>query len=331
MRNRKRTPVSEVIKDFMSGNYPQQLSDKVYRWLVSQDNAEEKERALREEWESLDVSEMKPPHASFEQVKAKIGWITKPKRIWIKHAAKIAAVVVPLIVIAAVVLMHATEDKELYAKIEVPYGETREIVLPDGSKVWVNAGTKLEYFGKEKSGDRLVEMDGEAYFEVLHDEARPFTVNTDKVSVRVLGTEFNVQSYSGQHTYVVTLKSGKIEVIPVGGGKFVLKPAQQFIYGGESGEKYIQTVDADDYSGWKDGKLIFSDVTLQYIFETLERTYNAEIEIDTTVTTHNDHYSVKFVDGESLHEAMDIMMYLTEKMGYTYRIENNKVIVTANR
>lgn len=102
--------------------------------------------------------------------------------------------------------------------------------MPDSSEIWLNAGTAIKYPEKFSKAQRLVYLDGEAYFSVRKDAAKPFIVETSQLSVKVLGTQFNVKAYANDELVTTTLTSGKVEVTPPVQGSQILKPNEQLTY-----------------------------------------------------------------------------------------------------
>lgn len=159
-------------------------------------------------------------------------------------------------------------------QIFVPRGGEYRLVLSDGTKVWINAESELKYpvqFGK---GRREVFMKGEAYFEVEKDSTHPFIVHTSRGAVQVLGTEFNVRAYEDEAKVVTTLVKGSVEY-HTSGSRVVLKPGFQSEDAGR--EVLVRRVDIEQCVGWKDGKYIFFDESLENIMRYVERTYDVEV------------------------------------------------------
>lgn len=161
--------------------------------------------------------------------------------------------------------------EETYNVMEVPRGGEYRLTLSDGTKVWLNADSKLKFPGNFKGNRRYVELTGEAYFQVSRDENRPFVVHANEVDVTVLGTEFCITGYIGKPT-LTTLVRGSVEVADRGGWKTILKPGQQSVtLGMESSVREVETL---YYTAWKDGYFIFENTPLEEIMEKLSLWYN---------------------------------------------------------
>lgn len=161
-----------------------------------------------------------------------------------------------------------------YNTLIVPRGYTYHLVLSDGTKVWLNADTRMKYPSLFPKDARLVSIEGEAYFEVAEDASRPFTVQHTHGAIKVLGTAFNINTY--EDNIVATLVQGKISVQHEDNSAILL-PGQQLVSRPPYSNAQIHTVDTEIYTAWKDGELIFAETTLEEICKRLERIYNYKI------------------------------------------------------
>ncbi len=161
-----------------------------------------------------------------------------------------------------------------YNTLSVPKGAEFDLVLADGTQVWLNAESKLKYpvaFGSE---ERVVELEGEGFFKVSKDASRPFRVKTKRQVVEVLGTEFNVDAYpDGEYVYT-TLVEGKVKV-DADGKSMELVPGMQSVVGGQ--EMYSRKVNTGDVVSWKNGMFVLEDKSLEEIMSKLARWYDFNI------------------------------------------------------
>lgn len=169
-------------------------------------------------------------------------------------------------------LVTATNNELTIQTIEVPLGGQYQIRLTDGTKVWLNALSKLSFPTVFKDNKREVSLEGEAYFEVAENKTKPFFVHTDIQKVAVLGTSFNINSYDRQN-HITTLISGSLAVSSHG-QQVLLTPGTQSQIQGSKLLK--QTVDTEVISAWKDGLFVFTKEPLESIIKKLERWYDAE-------------------------------------------------------
>lgn len=168
-------------------------------------------------------------------------------------------------------------DGELiYNTIDIPRGGEFRLVLSDGTKVWLNSDSQLKYPVRFNGDMREVFLKGEAYFEVAHNVRKTFIVSTSKGEIQVLGTSFNVRDYQDENKVVTTLEAGQVRYISPGRGEIDLIPGYMLEDG--AGSPLIpRKVNTDEYTGWKDGKYIFDDVSVQEIMTTLARWYDVSV------------------------------------------------------
>lgn len=161
--------------------------------------------------------------------------------------------------------------------INVPYGGTYTVELCDGTKVYLNSGTKLEFPSRFDGNVRSVSLKGEAYFEVVRNERKPFVVEVDEMKVKVLGTAFNVKSYVDEPGIYTTLVQGSVAILRDGQPEKKIKPGEQAYYNKSVGTLSVSPVDVDEFTAWKDGLFCFKDIALEEILRIVSRWYDLEI------------------------------------------------------
>lgn len=177
---------------------------------------------------------------------------------------------------------QSTENQNSLNTLSTANGETYQLLLPDGSKVWLNAATTLQYSANLRAqGKRKVKLlAGEAYFEVSKDKKQPFIVETGKQDVEVLGTHFNINSYADEGRTVTTLQEGSVKVSPLNNpnekNNIILKPGQQSLL--TNGNINVQKADLETALAWKEGEIFFKDATIQEVLRQVSRWYNVEIK-----------------------------------------------------
>jgi ferric-dicitrate binding protein FerR (iron transport regulator) len=211
-------------------------------------------------------------------------------------------------------------------------------VLPDGSKVWLNADTKISYDKSFNNKTREIELNGEAFFDVVHDAGRPFIIHTEKADVKVLGTAFNIRNYKDEDLLETSLIRGKIEVILSGNteNKIVLKPSEKLSITKNVISKQINTPIAEIITlshvtiqdsmvaetSWINNKTVIIDKPLYEIAAELERQFDIK-SIFKSETAKNYRYTIHLED-KSLDQIMQILQ-LSKKIDY--KIENNELII----
>ncbi|MBO9728119.1 MAG: FecR domain-containing protein [Chitinophaga sp.] len=161
--------------------------------------------------------------------------------------------------------------------LKTPRGGQFQLTLPDGSKVWLNAASTLTYKISRTSRERLVELKGEAYFEVARDANRPFKVLSKGQVIEVLGTHFNVSSYDDEPSVKTTLAEGAVKIVETNKHRdVVLEPGQQATL--DSGNTLsVAQVDVSDAIAWKNGKLNFNQSDIYAVARQLSRWYNVDV------------------------------------------------------
>lgn len=161
--------------------------------------------------------------------------------------------------------------------LTTPRGQDYKVTLEDGTIVWLNSESSLQFPSSFTGKERIVRLRGEAYFEVAKDKEHPFIVQTENLQTKVLGTEFNFRSYPGKEAHV-TLVEGSVEVSSNSGGRIPvkIKPGEDAFLS-QNGNLNTQEVDVDPYIYWKDGYFYFDNVSLLEIMQTIGRWYNVNI------------------------------------------------------
>ena len=177
-------------------------------------------------------------------------------------------------------LIYDTKDSAskniTYNTLSVPLGAEYKVILSDGTKVYLNSGSGLHYPTGFSGGNREVCLTGEAYFEVAKDSLHPFIVKTGQMSIRVLGTSFNVKAYPTQGQAAATLEEGKIQVT-CQGKSYDITPGNQITYNTIDQKTEIKEVDTELYTSWKSGYYKFEKMSLQEIMSTLALWYDLNI------------------------------------------------------
>ena len=274
---------------------------------------------------------------------------------WIYAAAAI-------IIIGGILWMYAIPGKHTdrldepvgrqVSEVIAQKGSRSTLTLPDGSKVWLNADSRLTYHNSFNNSKREVELEGEAFFDVVKDTNRPFIVHTSGIDVKVLGTSFNVKSYPGDGTIEATLIRGMIEVVRKNNPsapKMILRPHEKLVFnkeistgsqpaisGNKAGKKmYAAEQDiaiallpkgkADSLiseTSWRYNKLIFEGDTFRQLANKLERWYDVKISIRDEKLLH---YRFKGIfENETIQQAL-VALQLTNNFKYT--ISNNEIVI----
>lgn len=209
----------------------------------------------------------------------------------------------------------------IYNTLYIPKGGEYSLILADGSKVWLNSETTLRYPVNLGRGKRIVELEGEAYFEVAPDSLRPFSVRMDDRVVEVLGTHFNVSHYKTDSVWHTTLVEGKVQICR-SGHQYVLIPGTQYRENIITGQTQVAKVDVRTYTSWKDGKVIFQNERLEDIIRKLARWYDFEIFYANPVAK-----DLHFGGAINKYNAFEVVLrYLEQTAGVRFDIRGKTVI-----
>lgn len=198
-------------------------------------------------------------------------------KLWVREFAKVAAVIAVTLVSTLAYQFLTKEEHLAMQKISVPAGQRINLELSDGTVVWLNSRTTIQYPAEFVGKKRTVKIDGEAYFEVAHNRQKPFIVETHKGNVEVLGTKFDVEAYSDNDSFVTSLMEGSVKVTR-DGKEVILKPEQMsYIHNGQLAVAPIE--DFNSYR-WREGLICFRDETFANIMTKFEKCYGVVIKIE---------------------------------------------------
>lgn len=241
-------------------------------------------------------------------------------KLWANRLMKVAAVVAVTLISTLSYQYLVKEDKLVMQKITVPSGQRIHLELSDGTIVWLNSRTTIQYPAIFVGENRVVKIDGEAYFEVAHNKKKPFIVETAKGNVEVLGTKFDVEAYSENNSFVTSLMEGSVKVVS-DGQELVLKPEQMsYIHNGE-----LKVAPIEDYNmyKWREGLISFKDTSFPSIMSKFEKCYGVTIKIENPRVV-NYRCTGKFRQSDGVLYALRV---LQKDVRFSFeRDENNHII-----
>lgn len=222
---------------------------------------------------------------------------------------------------------NGNQDAVAWNTISTPRGGQYQVVLPDGTKVWLNAVSSLRFPAGFTGKERVVELTGEAYFEVNHNNL-PFIVDIISVNgrpgggrVQVLGTHFNIKAYLDESTVRTTLLEGSVDMTSTG-SHFVLKPGQQAQLHKRSGSMSLdEHADVEEAVAWKEGRFVFKDASVETVMREIARWYDVEIVYAGKVPTEN--FEGEIPRNSSIQEVFKIL----ELSKVHCKIEGRKITV----
>ena len=213
-------------------------------------------------------------------------------------------------------------------KMEVPRGGEYKLRLPDGTSVWLNAETVIEYPEQFTGEKREVRLSGEAFFDVTPDAGFPFVIEThDQLNITVLGTRFNVNNYRDETNTVITLVEGSVKVCS-DSDSVTLQPREQAVFHrADDSLSVLPVSDIKAYTAWKDGQFYHRSTPLNVIFSGLERWYNVEIIYNEADLSAVGDVTLLF---SRMDDLISVLESLKELTGLQYRIEKSSIYIRFN-
>jgi len=330
--------IEKKINDYFNGQLSATEEAELLQWL----KLDEKNKAYFFDIKrNLDPQEMQHPllQSSYTELKSKLlinqdfnskistGKIKRLRLFYLRIAAMLLLAIATGFLVAYLLIdpNRPKTNQVVWFKTHVPRGEKSQLLLPDGSLVWLNSESDISYPSNFMDGNREVQLNGEAYFEVMKFEGKPFTVKTNDYNIRVLGTKFNVMAYNDFNRTETSLVEGKIEIqkgeqiIPVTPGNTFTFSKNQFS---------IRKINAIQTARWKDDIFDFDRITFKEMTTRLERWYNVEIEIKNP-ELNGILYSGIFKNEETIWQVLNTFE-LTLPIRYK-RIGFRKFIIEMNK
>ncbi|MDR3056548.1 MAG: FecR domain-containing protein [Prevotella sp.] len=317
-----------LITHFFENDFPKESILKFQQWLTRKEYSAGKDKVLNELWEQEAAEADKHTLQALEEMKRKIGRSKKIVYLSLSRRLLHIASIFLLPVISGLLtywIMHNRLEsvapsipKTAIVEHIVPDGEMKQIILPDGSEVWLNAGSILLYSNDLSGPTRHLFLNGEATFRVEKDPERPFIVKTQYMQVEALGTTFNVKSYVDGGTTAVTLEEGLVRVDVTGKVNVseVINPNEQLVYDHRQGKTSRLQVDAGLVSKWKEGYLVFEEASFEEIIRTVERRFNVTVYYDVR-KYGGGQFSVKYTPYEDVRQVLTILETLNPGLKWT--------------
>lgn len=328
---------AHIPYDEIAGYIRQELSEqerhKVDMWINSSAENRKLFEQLLNEWENIYDSPEQSVRADKDKIWSGISSHIRTslpvksytRKILIKVAG-IAAMLAIIVGVAATVFVKSTIDSAFLSQsvttIETRQGQKMQMTLPDGTKVWLNSGSKLTYAGDSNRSERIVNLEGEAFFNVTKNQSKKFKVRTSGVDIVVKGTSFDVSAYNDDREISVSLLEGKV-VITDKTGKYMtdLNPDELAIISRQNLKYTLFKDDANTYRSWTEDQLIFYNEDIHEVAKKLERWYGINIKLVNPNEKQKYTFSVKT---ESLRELLELFNKLTP---IDYKINGKEVTI----
>ncbi len=218
-------------------------------------------------------------------------------------------------------LAEKSGSKEIsYNVLTTPKGGQYQLTLVDGTKVWLNAASSLRFPTAFSGADRVVELVGEAYFEVAHNAKQPFKVKIASQLIQDIGTQFNINSYTDEEWAATTLVEGSIKIYDKN-GQTLVKPGQQYLLKTNGHAEVKDDVDLDEITAWKSGMFQFDNADIKTIMRQISRWYNVDVEYKGPVAGSTYHGRI------SRNSNASEVLKILELSGINFTIERGKIIV----
>jgi transmembrane sensor len=212
------------------------------------------------------------------------------------------------------------EDADSFNTLSTPTGGQYNIVLADGTKVFLNAVSSIKYPTQFNGDQRIAELEGEAYFEVAKNKSKPFLVKSANQTIEVLGTHFNVHAYNNESVVKTTLLEGSVAVSSKN-QKAILKPGQQANVSESSSKIAVKEVDTEAAIAWKNGRFKFDNADLKSVMKQLERWYGIKVEY------RGDVSDVRFNGGTFRNKNLSEVLKVLELSNIKFKVEGKTIIV----
>lgn len=329
--------IDELIASYLTEGLDKNALAELKAWIAASPENEDYFIQQREVWFSAVSREAASKYnkdKAFDTFKNRIGsrkQVEKAPRQEFRLSAlwRYAAIIAVILAVGCFSYWQGGVDvKDTFADIsvEAPLGSRTKLYLPDGTLVWLNAGSRMTYSQGFGVDNRKVELEGEGYFEVQRNEKLPFFVKTKDLQLQVLGTKFNFRDYPKDHEVVVSLLEGKVELSNLlkKEKEAFLAPDERAILNKANGLMTVETVTASNASQWTDGYLFFDEELLPDIVKELERSYNVNIHIANDSLNKFRFYGNFVRREQSIQEVLDALAS-TEKI--QYKIEERNITI----
>lgn len=312
----------EILYRFFQGNASTDEMRLVKHWVELSD---ENHKQFRRERKLFDAMILVSPSKEIMRPTPQ----KKKGNYYIRQFLQVASIIVVTIAVTIGVFSLETkiDNEELAMQcVIVPAGQRVNLNLPDGSNIWLNAGTTLQYPVTFLKNKREVILDGEAWFEIAHNEKSPFTVRTHALDIEVLGTTFNVEAYSAENAFEASLLEGSIKVKSPDDEQIVriLSPNDKIIL--KDGELTVSKIDDYNEFRWKEGLYCFKNKPVTDILKDLERYYDITIILNKK-KIQDVKLTGKFLISAGLDYALRV---LQDEIAFTFQRDNEKEIVYIN-
>ena len=329
--------IDELIANYLTEGLDKNALDELKTWIAASAENQQYFIRQREIWFSAvsrEAASVYDKDKAFENFRNRVEsqkeiQSTSRRGFSLSALWRYAAVVAIIIAVGCISYWQGEVNvKDTFADIsvEAPLGSKTKLYLPDGTLVWLNAGSRMTYSQGFGVDNRKVELEGEGYFEVKRNEKIPFFVKTKDLQLQVLGTKFNFRDYPEDHEVVVSLLEGKVGLNNLlrEEKEAVLSPDERAVLNKANGLLTVESVTASNASQWTDGYLFFDEELLPDIAKELERSYNVKIHIANDSLKTFRFYGNFVRREQNIQEVLEALAS-TEKI--QYKIEERNITI----
>ena len=329
--------MDELIANYLTEGLDKNALDELKTWIAASAENQQYFIRQREIWFSAvsrEAASVYDKDKAFENFRNRVEsqkeiQSTSRRGFSLSALWRYAAVVAIIIAVGCISYWQGEVNvKDTFADIsvEAPLGSKTKLYLPDGTLVWLNAGSRMTYSQGFGVDNRKVELEGEGYFEVKRNEKIPFFVKTKDLQLQVLGTKFNFRDYPEDHEVVVSLLEGKVGLNNLlrEEKEAVLSPDERAVLNKANGLLTVESVTASNASQWTDGYLFFDEELFPDIAKELERSYNVKIHIANDSLKTFRFYGNFVRREQNIQEVLEALAS-TEKM--QYKIEERNITI----
>lgn len=339
-----------ILREYFGGRLSSGLVGDVRQWVGECGQREDVEAALRKLWDERVGYDRNPSpevYSSLNDTCAKLGIpgldiagggsprLQRPREVGRTPGRRIvfraAAVLIPLLLVAGV--LWTVLDRPYMRQPMVAAAQTEGVVagtekvqknFPDGTKVWVNGHSRISY---GQGCERHLALTGEACFSVAHNEAEPFTLQTLRFDITVLGTVFDVRDVPGETECSISLYRGKVRAVTAA-GEYTLEAGERLVWDTGTGVPRVEKMD-ETGPGWMSRSICFVHTRVSEVLDSLMERYGIQAGIDGDTDFENGIVTLKLNSNDSFETAMEVLSQICGT--FTYRIEGDKVTITGKQ
>jgi len=327
MGSNHKEEIKTLLNQALSGSLTIPEKEKLRNYIENSFRDEELDELMRQHWTGLENQDLAGDEIQIQNLKKKIltkitltePGVRKEVRLfpgdWKNRLMRVAAILFIPLLLGSIAVFYTMEKRMnqqnntmAMQQVMASPGSRVHFTLPDKTEVWLNSESILEFpLNLNHLDQRRVKLTGQGYFKVAHDKLHPFFVDVNKMSVKALGTSFDVSGYENDKEISSTLEEGSIALMSKSNKEFArLVPGQQAVWNKSTNELEIKDIETIQATSWKDGKLIFRNASLSEVTNKLERWFNCEIQVDPQLNVSDLKYTATIQD-ETLGEVLKMI------------------------